>query len=173
MSSWGKGDVQFYRVLKDPWKGEPSWPPAVTFGEEKQQTSVFVSWNGATEVTDWNLQQANESACLNGEWEDVSTTWKTGFETQLQIEDCDVRFLRVVALDTDGEILSVSETLDLGWEVGANGVFGGLQIRTSSPVRSTMIVVAALALLVIGYESFRQLQSWAKTRWLGVCAGTP
>jgi hypothetical protein len=167
MSSWGKGDVQSYRVLKAPWKGEPNWPPAVAFGEGKQRNSVFVSWRGATEIKKWKVQQANESACLEDLWEDVFTTPKTGFGTQLDTEGCDMRFLRVVALHAGNEILGVSETLDLGWEVGANGVFDALQIRTNSPVQSTMIVVAALALFVIVYESFRQFHSWAKIRWLG------
>jgi hypothetical protein len=167
MSSWGKGGVQSYRVLKAPWKGEPSWPPAVAFGEGKQDSSVFVSWNGATEVKGWKLQQANGRACLDDAWQDVSTTQKTGFETELDISGVDMRFLRVVGLDVDGEMLGVSESLDLGWEVGANGVFDGLQIRGNSELQLAVISVAALALFVIGYESFRQLQSWMKIKWLG------
>jgi hypothetical protein len=167
MSSWGKGDVQSYRVLKAPWKGEPRWPPAVAFGEGKKQASVFVSWNGATEVMTWKVQQANKSACSDDIWEDVFTTLKTGFETQLDTEDCDMRFLRVVALDANGGYLGVSETLDFGWQVGANGVFDGLQIRARSPMQLAMIVVAALALSIIGYESFRPIRSWTKARWLG------
>jgi hypothetical protein len=167
MSSWGKGDVQSYRVLRAPWKGEPSWPPAAAFEQGKQQSSVFVSWNGATEVKAWKLQQANESACLDDLWQDVLAKPKTGFETQLETEDCDMRFLRVVALDADGDILDVSETLDLGWQVGANGVFDGLQIRARSSMQLAMVIVAALALFITGYESFRLLRSWAKARWLG------
>jgi len=167
MSSWGNGDVQSYRVLKAPWKGEPSWPPAVTFGEGKQQSSVFVSWNGATEVKGWKLQQASESACADDDWEDVSTTQKKGFETKLDVGDCELRFLRVVGLDTDGEVLGVSGTLDIGWEVGANGVFDGLELRGHSELQLAVISVAALALFVIGYESFRHVKSWIRTKWLG------
>jgi hypothetical protein len=167
MSSWGKGGVQSYRVLKAPWKGEPSWPPAVAFGEGKQQSSVFVSWNGATEVKSWKLQQANDGACSDDAWENVSTTQKTGFETELGISGVDMRFLRVVGLDAEGEILGISETLDLGWEIGANGVFDGLQIRGNSELQLAVISVAALALFVIGYESFRQLKSWIEIKWLG------
>jgi hypothetical protein len=55
MSSWGKGDVQSYRVLKAPWKGERNWPPAVASGEGSERSSVFVSWRGATEVESWKL----------------------------------------------------------------------------------------------------------------------
>lgn len=167
MSSWGKGDVQSYRVLKAPWKGEPSWPPTVAFGDATQQSSVFVSWNGATEVRAWRLQQANESACLDEAWEDVSTRQKTGFETKLNVGDCDLRFLRVVGLDTDGEVLGISETLDLGWEVGANGMFDGLQLRGQSELQLAVISVAVLALFVVGYEGSRQVKSWMQKTWLG------
>lgn len=167
VSSWGKGDVQSYRVLKAPWRGEPSWSPAVAFGDDTQQSSVFVSWNGATEVKAWRLQQAKESACLDEAWEDVSTTQKTGFETELDVGDCDLRFLRIVGLDAEGEVLGISETLDLGWEVGANGLFDGLQIRGKSELQLAVISVAALALFVIGYEASRHLKSWMQKRWLG------
>jgi hypothetical protein len=112
------------------------------------------------------VQQASQNACLDEAWEDVMTTQKTGFETELDISGVDMRFLRVVGLDVDGEILGVSESLDLGWEVGANGVFDGLQIRGNSELQLAVFSVAALALFVIGYESFRQLKSWTKTKWL-------
>lgn len=167
MSSWGNGDVQSYRVLKAPWKGEPSWPPAVAFGEHAQQSSVFVSWNGATEVKAWRLQQANDSTCLDEDWEDFSTTQKTGFETELDVEECDLRFVRVVGLDQNGDILGISETLDLGWEVGVNGMFDGLQTHGNSELQLAVISVAALALFVIGYEGFRHLKSWMQRKWLG------
>ncbi|KAG9948815.1 hypothetical protein KCU85_g4821, partial [Aureobasidium melanogenum] len=166
MSSWGKGDVQSYRALKAPWKGEPSWPPTLAFGNGKQ-SSIFVSWNGATEVQTWKLQQADESTCPEENWEDVSVTQKKGFETELDLKDGDMRFFRVVALDADGEVLGVTNTLDLGWEVGVNGVFDGLEIRASDPVQLAMVSVAALALFVIGYEGFRQFKSWRETKRLG------
>ncbi|KAG9725091.1 hypothetical protein KCU73_g13260, partial [Aureobasidium melanogenum] len=116
MSSWGKGDVQSYRALKAPWKGEPSWPPTVAFGDGKQ-SSVFVSWNGATEVKVWKLQQAEESTCPDENWEDISATQKKGFETELDLKDGNMRYLRVVALDGDAKVLGITNTLDLGWEV--------------------------------------------------------
>ncbi|KAG9749544.1 hypothetical protein KCU59_g3381, partial [Aureobasidium melanogenum] len=166
MSSWGKGDVQSYRALKAPWKGEPSWPPTVAFGDGKQ-SSVFVSWNGATEVQSWKLQQAEESTFPDENWEDVSVTNKKGFETELDIKDGDMRYFRVVALDGNGNVLDITNTLDLGWEVGVNGVFEGLEIHASDPAQLAMVSIAALALFVIGYEGFRQFKSWRETKRLG------
>ncbi|KAI4718167.1 hypothetical protein E4T48_05608 [Aureobasidium sp. EXF-10727] len=166
MSSWGTGDVQSYRALKSPWKGQPSWPPAVVLDPETQ-SSVFVSWNGATEVVAWKLQQADQSPCDDEVWQDVSSTAKTGFETEVTIEDCELRFLRVVAVDADGMVLGVSETVDLGWIVSVNGVFDGLEIHASSSLQLAMVSVAALALFVMGYEGFRQFRCWKQTRMLG------
>ncbi|KAG9667023.1 hypothetical protein KCU99_g9435, partial [Aureobasidium melanogenum] len=166
MSSWGKGDVQSYRALKASWKGEPSWPPTVAFGDGKQ-SSVFVSWNGATEVKVWKLQQAEESTCPDENWEDISATQKKGFETELDLKDGNMRYLRVVALDGDAKVLGITNTLDLGWEVGVNGVFGGLEIHTSNPAQLAMVSVAALALFVVGYEGFRQFKRWRETKRLG------
>lgn len=166
MSSWGTGDVQSYRVLKAPWKGEPVWPPTIAAGDSGH-SSIFVSWNGATEVKSWKVQQADDSACLDEGWEDVSVTSKQGFETGIDITDGDLRFYRVAALDVDGKTLGISNTLDLGWEVGVNSVFEGSRVHASDPARLAMVSVAALALFVIGYEGFRQFKSWKETKRLG------
>lgn len=166
MSSWGKGDVQSYRALKAPWKGEPSWPPTAAFGAYKQ-SSIFVSWNGATEVKSWKLQQADESTCPDDAWEDVFVTKKKGFETELDIENVDRRFFRVLALDADGVVLGITNILDLGWEVGVNGVFEGLEVHASDAAQLAMVSIAALALFVIGYEGLRQFKSWRETKRLG------
>lgn len=116
MSSWGKGDVQSYRALKSPWKGEPTWPPAVAFGDGSE-SSVFVSWNGATEVRSWVLQQSEKQGDVDEGWEDVSSVAKKGFEMEIGFEVGDRRFLRVIALDGEGNVIGRSPNLDLGWEV--------------------------------------------------------
>ncbi|KAI5207271.1 hypothetical protein AUEXF2481DRAFT_32563 [Aureobasidium subglaciale EXF-2481] len=166
VSSWGTGDVQSYRALKAPWKGEPSWPPSVAFGDGKD-LSIFASWNGATEVAFWKVQQAEQLACPDDEWEDVSVTQRKGFETEIDIQDDEMRFLRVVALDVDGNALGVSGNLDLGWEIGANGILNGHIASSNVTLQLIMVCFAALALFVIGYEGYRQFTSWRETRWLG------
>ncbi|CAD0085061.1 unnamed protein product [Aureobasidium mustum] len=166
MSSWGTGDVQSYRVLKAPWKGKPVWPPTIASGDNGHP-SISVSWNGATEVKSWKLQQADESTCPDEEWEDVSVTNKKGFETELDITDADMRFVRVVALDANGEMLGITDSLDLGWEMGVNSVFERLKVRASDPAQLAMVSVAVLALFVIGYEGFRQFRCWKEMRRLG------
>lgn len=79
------------------WRGDPSWPPSVAFGDDSEDT-IYVSWNGATEVQAWELQQAEQESALDEEWENVSPTQKTGFEIRVDISLARLRFLRLVAL---------------------------------------------------------------------------
>jgi hypothetical protein len=47
-----------YRVNKGDWKGNPSWPPSVAADAPNNSTlnaTVYVSWNGATEVASWAI----------------------------------------------------------------------------------------------------------------------
>ncbi|GAB7354576.1 hypothetical protein MBLNU459_g5025t2 [Dothideomycetes sp. NU459] len=110
-------DAQSYRVLKFPWTGQPAEPPVAVVSV---QSSVFVSWNGATEVDTWVLQHANSSAETDSrgkvdvKWVDYDTIEKTTFETEIYLY-CDVgRFLRVLALHKTGDIIGTSNTMDLG-----------------------------------------------------------
>lgn len=49
-------DMFAYRVNKHDWKGVPRWPPSIAVDYPARSTvngTVFVSWNGATEVKEW------------------------------------------------------------------------------------------------------------------------
>ncbi|KAL7911344.1 Arylsulfotransferase domain-containing protein [Trichoderma velutinum] len=51
-------DMFAYRVNKGDWAGNPSWPPSVTADAPNNSTldaTVYVSWNGATEVASWAI----------------------------------------------------------------------------------------------------------------------
>lgn len=110
-------DAQTYRVLKFPWVGLPDEPPVATLSV---QSSLFVSWNGATEVNSWVLQHTNSSIDFNAEnkmqvsWEDYDTVGRQKFETEIELY-CDARrYLRVLALDKNDNIIGTSNTVDLG-----------------------------------------------------------
>lgn len=184
MTSWGKGDVQSYRALKAPWKGEPTWPPSVAFGNGSAP-SIYVSWNGATEVREWVLQESGTQGDFDDAWDDVSTTPKRKFETEIKFEPGDARFLRVLALDANGDVLGTSANLDLGWEIvsisifrlytedqltqkqGANSIVNGFKAKVNSPLQLAMFSLAALTSVVIAYEGFKQFNSWRETEFLG------
>ena len=51
-----KNDMFTYRVNKRQWKGFPTWPPSIAVDAPNRTTlnaSVYVSWNGATEIAQW------------------------------------------------------------------------------------------------------------------------
>ena len=107
--------MQSYTALKYHWTGQPSYPPSAVPGIAK--TSVFVSWNGATEVESWQLR-----FLLDGEaGKVVATADKTGFETEMPFpEDFDkesMRYFIVEALDSDGHVLGKTDIVDL-WAAG-------------------------------------------------------
>jgi hypothetical protein len=125
---FGSGDVQSYRIYKFDWVGHPITKPDVrllprisTIPESAASPvvlktpsggkSLFVSWNGATQVTHWVLE-GTES--LSGgedeiEWEKVETVSKEGFETQLVLEEGDPKYIRLVGVDSFGTALGKSD----------------------------------------------------------------
>jgi hypothetical protein len=51
-------DMFAYRVNKGDWIGRPPWPPAVTADAPNASTldaTVYVSWNGATDIASWAI----------------------------------------------------------------------------------------------------------------------
>jgi hypothetical protein len=105
------GWVKSYRTYKSRWVGRPSSPPDVVVDEVFR--AVFVSWNGATEVTGWLLQRAFE-----GEFETVDYVPKSGFETVINLDELDVDGdLRLVAVDLAGEELGYTRIFDVSHTV--------------------------------------------------------
>ncbi|KAI0020019.1 ASST-domain-containing protein [Xylariomycetidae sp. FL0641] len=117
-SRFGTGDVQSYRTYKSAWRGYPGTPPAAALRRVGiDRWKVYVSWNGATEVVRWELQgagpQDDENALLLDEtWEMLRSDNKVTFETAVPLPRACPPYLRVVALDTDGEMLGVTDTID-------------------------------------------------------------
>jgi hypothetical protein len=88
---------QCYRTFRFPWIGHPEEPPAlVRHGE-----TLYVSWNGATEVASWRLEAGRER----------STHPKRGFETALPAPRR--ASATVVALDAAGRELGRSTPVAL------------------------------------------------------------
>lgn len=112
--SWGR--VKSYRAFKSPWVGKPNTAPDIKMlGGGK---SVFVSWNGATEVVNWSLQGANldekeeEGVETELEFVEVDRTLKVGFETMFVIDSQADEYLRIAALDYSGNVLGYSGILE-------------------------------------------------------------
>ncbi len=96
-----------YRAYRFPWVGTPGAPPdiAVETGLGDDLT-VYVSWNGATEVVEWEVLAGPDQAGLAP----AARGAKIGFETALEVTTAEP-YLAVRALDADGEVLGVTEPI--------------------------------------------------------------
>lgn len=97
-----------YRAFKQPWSAQPSEPPAVAVERSRHTTIVYVTWNGATEVTHWRVLAAESAGGLQV----VATTPKSGFETRIVLATRPSH-VAVEALDGTGRVLGRSSVQHL------------------------------------------------------------
>ena len=116
----GGGSVSSYRVFKQSWHGYPTWPPSLAVGNDSK---IWVSWNGATEVRIWAVYACNTEASLGleeGSWKapeaalvglkPLTTVRRQGFETGIVIGAWASAFVKVAALDGEGNVIGVTQT---------------------------------------------------------------
>lgn len=102
------GAVQTYKVLKHPWTGRPITKPVVKYVDG----SIYMSWNGATEITHWVLQSSSDGRLDSTDLVDVQMISKSGFETEISVDCHRLHYVRVVAVDAEGETLGVSDVIE-------------------------------------------------------------
>lgn len=85
-----------YRAYRFRWEARPTTEPDVVV----QDNSVFVSWNGATEVAQWRVVAGDDEASA----EPVQTVERDGFETEISLNS-GAAHVTVEALDHNGEVL--------------------------------------------------------------------
>lgn len=95
--------ITSYRTFRQPWVGRPRDLPAVVGLFASGSTSVYASWNGATEVTDWRVLGGPEAGTLSP----VTTVPRSGFETRVDIAGKPAH-VAVEALDDQGAVLARS-----------------------------------------------------------------
>lgn len=96
--------INSYRNMRFEWQGYPRWRPAVfAFAPNcGSLMRVYVSWNGATEVTGWEIYGANSA---EGPFEVIGTTGRTGFESSVQTPFA--QFVYAVALaGPNGDVMA-------------------------------------------------------------------
>ncbi|KAJ5971482.1 uncharacterized protein N7479_001400 [Penicillium vulpinum] len=101
------GRVVSYRVFKFDWVGNPLTAPDTALTPE----SVFVSWNGATEVAEWRVEAWDGENLRNMSFATVDQVPRTGFETEIPLTSEVDSFFRVRAINSKGESLGVTELL--------------------------------------------------------------
>jgi hypothetical protein len=82
-----------YRAFRFPWTGHPGDAPAAAATSSAGATTVYASWNGATEVAKWRVGSV--------------TVARTGFETAIPVSGTPQQ-VRVEALDGAGHVIGRS-----------------------------------------------------------------
>ncbi|MGH2559713.1 MAG: arylsulfotransferase family protein [Thermomicrobiales bacterium] len=97
-------DGSSYRAYRFPWTGLPSDAPAVVAesGAEDEVT-VYVSWNGATEVASWHVLAGPDPDQLRP----VGSEPRAGFETTISVQTSEP-YLAVQAQDGARQVLGIS-----------------------------------------------------------------
>jgi hypothetical protein len=96
-------DADSYRAYRFVWHGHPVDRPRVVVQGQGDRANVYVSWNGATEVTRWRVLAGSDAQHLLP----VRMAPKTGFETAIPV-DTRHRFFAVQAFDASGRLLRTS-----------------------------------------------------------------
>jgi hypothetical protein len=104
---FGVGRVDSYRAFRYTWTGLPTTRPAVALRAAGDRTTVYASWNGATEVASWRILAGPDAARLSP----VQTVARDGFETHATLGSTAATFA-VEALAADGTALRRSAPVD-------------------------------------------------------------
>ncbi len=100
---------QSYRAFRLPWSGQPAETPAIALGSDgRGGTTVYASWNGATNVHAWQLLAGEQANALTP----VAGTSARGFESALRSPSAGPLFA-VQALDASGAALGRSQTVSV------------------------------------------------------------
>jgi hypothetical protein len=98
--------VQTYRAFRFPWVGRPAAPPDVAARPAPGgKITVYASWNGATEVTSWQVLAGPNSGSLTP----VASAPRTGFETAITVTS--QPYVAVRGLDVGGQSLGTSRAV--------------------------------------------------------------
>jgi EmrB/QacA subfamily drug resistance transporter len=97
------GNDLSYRSMVEQWVGLPLSPPVGVARQTDGRSTVYVSWNGATQVVSWRLLAGSSASRLAA----LSTTAKSGFETAIPVSQSYKSF-EIEALDAGGRVIGAS-----------------------------------------------------------------
>ena len=99
------GGDESYRAYRTPWSGAvPASPPDVAALRAHGKTTVFASWNGATDVARWQVLAGSNKSSLSP----ARSARFAGFETAIRLPAVQ-KFVQVRALDATGKVLGTSK----------------------------------------------------------------
>jgi Arylsulfotransferase (ASST) len=98
-------DMSFYRAFRFPWSGRPLAPPAIlaSLNNTGEETIVYASWNGATDVASWRVLAGAHPGSLTAQ----ATIPAVGFESSTTLPK-QYSYVTAQALDAAGRVLGAS-----------------------------------------------------------------
>ena len=90
--------------MVEPWAGMPLSAPVGAVRSSAGKTTVYASWNGATQVVSWRVLAAGGAGKLTA----VATSAKSGFETDVAVPAGYSSF-QLQALDASGHVIGTSQ----------------------------------------------------------------
>ncbi|UZP42550.1 hypothetical protein NXS19_010366 [Fusarium pseudograminearum] len=112
-------DMSVYRAWKMDWIGRPPWGPSIASsapGEDTSNATVYVSWNGDTQVHRWELYEVEDDANVTSTPRLLANSSRSGFETEIHLGGLGLPSpgsARAVAVSKSGKILGSTATVDL------------------------------------------------------------
>ena len=101
--------VESYRAFRLPWKGQPEDRPAVAAEAGlDDKVTIYVSWNGATEVDTWQGLAGSGPDRL----EPAGSAPRRGFETTATLYTTSEPYVAVEARVGSGRVLGTSEPVE-------------------------------------------------------------
>jgi hypothetical protein len=98
-----------YRYLRFPWSGHPTdRPAAVAERANEEELEVYASWNGATEISSWEVLAGPRPDQL----EPLGSVDRNGFETAMSVQSPHP-YVAVRAKDRSGRVLGTTEPMKL------------------------------------------------------------
>ncbi len=98
-----------YRAYEFSWDGQPLTPPALAVQQRGRVSTVYASWNGATDVASWRVLAGS----VPGRLHPVGTGLRRGFESVIKVHT-EARYFAVQALDSAGHELAESVAVKAG-----------------------------------------------------------
>ena len=96
-----------YRAYRFPWSAQPPTLPALAVRPQADgSTTLYASWNGATDVARWRVLAGPAPSSLSP----VGMATRTDFETRIPVHSASPYFA-VQALSSSGQVLSTSNPL--------------------------------------------------------------
>ncbi len=92
-----------YRATVEPWSGMPLDRPSGAARQKDGKTTVYASWNGATQVARWQVLAGHDAKHLTR----VAARARSGFETAIRLLRA-YKLYKVRALDARGHVLKTS-----------------------------------------------------------------